>query len=175
MNKRQKYRFAFIITGFALVLLFIYREDVLGNILAPMTFTTARATLLLLHLCGIEAARTATVIYHPNGFAYEIYYRCVGFLPVALLTISIFAYPGRSRFKFPGLALGLPLLLSLNLLRLVCLFYIGVYFPSAFGFAHAVIWDSLMMLATFGLWLVWIKWKEEKLHERSYQETGSFK
>ena len=163
MNRRQKYRFAFIMTGFALVLLLIYREDVLGKILAPMAFTTARTTLLLIHAFGMEAVRTATVIYHPNGFAYEIYYRCVGFLPVAILTVAIFAYPGRARFKFSGLALGVPVLLSLNLIRLVCLFYIGVYFPGAFDFAHSVFWDSLMMLATIVLWLAWTKWGRQKI------------
>jgi len=160
MSRQQKYRFALIMAGFTLALLFTYREDVLGYILSPLAYYTARTTLGLLHMFGMEAARTATLIYHPDGFAYEIYYRCTGFLPVAILTASIFAYPGPSRFKFLGLAMGVPVLLALNLFRLVYLFYVGVYIPAAFDFAHSVLGESLLILATLGLWLAWIKWNQ---------------
>ena len=158
MTAKQKYRFAFIMAGFALALVFTYREDVLGAILLPLAHYTAQVTLVLLHVCGMEAARAATLIYHPDGFAYEIYYRCTGFLPVAILFVSIFAYPGALRSKFIGLAIGVPVLLALNLFRLVYLFYVGVHIPAAFDFAHYVIGESLLILATFGLWLAWIKW-----------------
>jgi len=146
--------------GFTLALVFTYREDVLGPILSPLTYYTARAALVLLHMCGMEAARAATVIYHPDGFAYEIYYRCTGFLPVAILTASIFASPGPLRFKFCGLAMGVPVLLAVNLFRLVYLFYVGIYIPAAFDFSHSVLGESLLILATLGLWLTWIKWNQ---------------
>ena len=158
MTGKQKFRFALIMAGFALALVFTYREDVLGAILSPLVQYTAQITLVLLHVCGMEAARAATLIYHPDGFAYEIYYRCTGFLPVAILFVSIFAYPGPLRSKFFGLAVGVPVLLALNLFRLVYLFYVGVYMPATFDFAHLVIGESLMILATLGLWLAWIKW-----------------
>ena len=158
MTRRQKFRFAIVMAGFILALLFTYREDVLGHILSPLTYYTARTTLVLLHLCGMEAARAAMLIYHSDGFAYEIYYRCTGFLPVAILTASIFAYPGPLRGKFFGLAIGVPVILALNLFRLVCLFYVGVYIPTAFDFSHSVLGESLLVLATLGLWLAWIKW-----------------
>ena len=159
MTGKQKYRFVVIMAGFALALVFTYRENVLGAILSPLTDYTARTTLVLLHMCGMEAARAATLIFHPAGFAYEIYYRCTGFLPVAILSAAIFAYPGSWRSKFFGLAIGVPVLLALNLFRLVYLFYVGVYFPAAFDFAHSVLGEGLWLLATLGLWLAWIKWK----------------
>jgi exosortase H (IPTLxxWG-CTERM-specific) len=160
MTGQQKSRFAIIMVGVAFALVFTYREDVLGSVLSPLTHYTARTTLVLLHLCGMEAARAATLIFHPDGFAYEIYYRCTGFLPVAILTAAIFAYPGPWRSKFFGLAIGVPVLLGLNLFRLVYLFYVGVYMPAAFDFAHSVLGESLWILATLGIWLAWIKWSE---------------
>lgn len=159
MTRKQKTRFAVIMVGFLLVLTLTYREDLLGNVLSPLAYFTARTTLALLHICGIEAARTATLIYHPDGFTYEIYYRCTGFLPVAILTAAIFAYPGPWRYKIFGLAMEVPVLLALNLIRLVTLFYVGVYIPAAFDFAHSVIGESLLIIATAGLWLAWIRWK----------------
>jgi exosortase H (IPTLxxWG-CTERM-specific) len=158
MTRQQKHRFAFVMAGFTFALVLTYREDVLGAILSPLTAYTARTTLVLLHMFGMEAVRMATLIFHPDGFAYEIYYRCTGFLPVAILTAVIFAYPGPWRFKFFGLAIGVPVLLVLNLFRLVYLFYVGVYIPAAFDFAHSVLGESLLILVTLVLWLVWIKW-----------------
>ena len=148
MTGKQKSRFAFIMAGFALALVFTYREDVLGASLSPLAHYTAQITLVLLHVSGMEAARAATLIFHADGFAYEIYYRCTGFLPVAVLFVSIFAFPAPLRSKFIGLAIGVPVLLALNLFRLVYLFYVGVYIPAAFDFAQLVVGEGLMIFAT---------------------------
>lgn len=168
MTGKQKIRFTLCMAGLACVILLLYSWDVLGYILAPFTFLTVKMTLSLLHLSGMEVALVAiTQIHHPNGFAYEIYYRCTAFLPLAIFSVSILAYPGAMTNKLLGLSLGLPLLLGLNLFRLVSLFYIGVYIPKAFGLTHSVIWEILMVVATIGLWLSWIKWihRDSKEHE----------
>jgi exosortase H (IPTLxxWG-CTERM-specific) len=161
MSGQQKYCFAAGMACFTFVLLFIYRQDALGNILSPLTYVTARITAALLQVTGIEAARTATMICHPDGFAYEIYYRCTGFFPVAILTASIIAYPGPVRHRFLGLALGVAILLALNLFRLVCLFYVGVYRSDAFDFAHSVLGNGLMLSATLGLWVALTEWNRK--------------
>ncbi len=151
-------RFVFVLAVFVGIVSLIYREDVLGPPLAPLTMATARMTLALIHWAGMDAVREVTVISHPSGFAYEIYYRCTGFLPVAFLAVSVLAYPGRLQFKLMGLAIGVPVLLVLNLIRLVHLFYIGVQKPAFFDLAHKVIWEGLIILAVFGLWLGWAIW-----------------
>ncbi len=139
--------------SFAGIAVLTYREDVLGTLLAPLTTWTAGVTPVLLRWAGMEATRVATVVSHPSGFAYEIYYRCTGFLPVAVLTTAILASPGRWRRKLVGLVVGVPVLIALNLARLVHLFYVGVHRPAAFDFAHAVLWQGLVILAIAGLWL----------------------
>jgi len=160
-------RFAAVIAAFVGVVFLTYREDVLGPLLAPLTMWTAQTTLALLHVAGIEAVRTATMISHPEGFAYEIYFRCTGVLPVAFLTVSILAYSRPLRYKLIGLAVGVPLLLALNFTRLVHLFYIGVHNPHVFDLAHKTLWEGFIILAVFGLWLAWRYWSP--VHER---ETG---
>lgn len=158
VTRQLNLRFALVMVGFAGAVLLTYREDVLGALLAPVTMWTAQATLALLHWFGMEATRTANVISHPNGFAYEIYYRCTGFLPVAFLATAILAYPGPLRRKIIGLAVGVPVLIALNLTRLVHLFYLGVRHPAAFDLAHSVLWEGLLILAILGLWLGWTRW-----------------
>jgi exosortase H (IPTLxxWG-CTERM-specific) len=158
LTRQLNIRFAAVMVSFTGVALLTYREDVVGAPLALLTAWTARATLALLHWLGMEATRVATVISHPSGFAYEIYYRCTGFLPVAFLTTAILASPGPWRRKLVGLVVGVPLLIALNLTRLVHLFYVGVYHPAAFDFAHTVLWEGFLILAILGLWLGWTRW-----------------
>ena len=140
------------------VILLMYRDDILGTFLTPLTMMTARTTLALLHWSGMEAVRVANQIYHPDGFGYEIYYRCTGFLPAAFLTVAIMAYPRTLGRKTCGLALGVSVLMALNLTRLVHLFYVGVYNPTVFDVVHAIFWQGIFILVSVGLWLGWIKW-----------------
>ena len=158
LTRQLNLRFVAVMVGFAGVALLTYREDVLGALLAPLTTWTARVTLALLYWLGIAATRMATVVSHPSGFAYEIHYRCTGFLPVAFLMTAILAYPGCWRRKLVGLAVGVPVLIALNLTRLVHLFYLGVHHPATFDFAHTVLWEGLFVFAIFGLWVGWTRW-----------------
>src|SRR5439155_471819 len=70
-----------------------YREEVIGPPLGPLVLATAEMTVALLHWVGIEAVRSATVIAHPGGFAYEVAYSCIGFLPVVFYAAAVLAYP----------------------------------------------------------------------------------
>ncbi len=162
LTRHLNLRFAVVMAVFAGVVLLTYREHMLGLVLVPLATVTAQMTVALLHWLSMEAARVATVISHPDGFAYEIYYRCTGFLPVAFLTASILASPGPLRRKCVGLAVGVPILIGLNLARLAHLFYLGVHHPAAFHFSHGVLWEGLFILATLGLWLGWTRWSDSR-------------
>jgi exosortase/archaeosortase family protein len=158
MIRQEKRRFNTIMVLVTAVILLMYRDDILGSFLAPLTMMTARATLVLLHWLGIEAVQVATRIYHPDGFVYEIYYRCTGFLPAAFLVIAILAYPRPVISKIWGLVVGVSVLMALNLTRLIHLFYLGVYHPAAFDFVHTILWRGGLILAIVCLWRGWIKW-----------------
>jgi exosortase/archaeosortase family protein len=150
----------FLIRVSALMLLFLvaYRDDLLGRLLGPWEELTARMTLALLQALKIEAVRFGSQIHHPGGFAYEIYYRCTGVLPAALLAALTAATPASLRSKLIGVGAGIPLLVALNLLRLVQLFHTGVYHPARFSLVHGPVWELLLMLATLGIWWRWSRW-----------------
>ncbi len=160
--KRVNFRFAFTLIVFAGVVLLTYREEVLGPLLAPLTTLTAKTTFVLLELLRLDVMREVSVIYQPGGFAFEIYYRCTGFLPVACLAVSILGYRGHLRHKLVGLAVGVPLLIVLNLIRLVHLFLIGVTKPEHFELAHRFFWEGAMVLAILVLWLAWRYWAQAR-------------
>lgn len=135
------------------IVLLACNEGLLASLLAPWTMVTSRITLALLHWCGMEAVRMGTIISHPDGFAYEISYRCTGIIPAAAHVAWTLLYSDTLRRRMIVLAVGFPLLLGLNLIRLVHLFYVGVHEPSAFEFVHGYLWVGVFILTLLGLWL----------------------
>jgi exosortase/archaeosortase family protein len=155
LGERLNLRLVLSLAVFVAFVLLAFRDEVMGPALVPLRTLTAQATLGLIHWAGMEAIREASAIYHPGGFAYEISRGCLGLVPVGVLAVSVLAHPGSLRPKLTGLALGVPLLVGLNLVRLVHLFYLGVRQPGLFHFAHQVVWQAVIVAAVFVLWLGW--------------------
>ena len=155
------------------VVFLVYRDEVLGVYLAPLAEWTAVIISGLIQWAGMEVLREGAVLSHPNGFAYEIAYTCTGFLPSVTFIVCVLAYPSVLRNKYIGILSCLPVLMVVNYLRLVNLYYIGVCFPTAFALAHEVIWEGLLAVAFISLWLSWINWSDNRQNdERVGIKTG---
>ncbi len=150
-------RFAAALALFGLALAGFYRSPRLFRLLEPSELWTARVTEKALAVTGIEAERSGTILAHPGGFRYEIYYRCTGWMVVAFLLVGLFALPGAWRSKLPAAALGVAAVMAINFVRLVSLFYVGVFFPGAFHFVHSVLWEAGMILLAMLFWIPWMK------------------
>ncbi len=160
VKHRFNLRFVLVLGVFVGVVLLTYREEVLEPALLPLDLVTVKVAGSLLQLTGMDAVRIGTRIYQPGGFSYWVNYSCTGILPVAFLVVAVLAYPGRLRLKIRGIALGVPLLLALNQVRLVSLFYIGVYRPSIYDTAHLVVWENIIIAAIIGIWFGWTRWAD---------------
>lgn len=151
-------RFAAILGLYGAAVMLTYRDEVLGETLAPLALITTRITAFLVRSMGMDALREGPVLLHPGGFSYEVAYTCTGFLPIVTWMVCILAYPQAMRNKVIGVALGTAVLLSLNFVRLTSLFYLGVHFPDSFVLAHEVVWEGIWVIFFIGLWLGWIHW-----------------
>lgn len=128
------------------------------RVLDSVAGLVASLTEGLLRAVGIAALRDGTVLYVPGGFRYDITIGCTGLLPAAVLIVAILASPGSPWAKRRGLILGVPIVLAVNLMRLVSLFWIGNYRPGDFEVAHTWIWEATLVQCTFVVWLVWSRW-----------------
>ncbi|MGH7253180.1 MAG: hypothetical protein ACREIE_05210, partial [Nitrospiraceae bacterium] len=111
----------------------------------------------------------ATVIAHPDGFAYEVAYSCIGFLPVVFYAAAVLAYPVRLAHRLVGVLIGLPLLLALNFIRLLHLFHIGASNRAAFTWWHEELWPGIVRLTIIGLWIAWVWWAARSRSRRDGQ------
>ena len=146
-------RFVSIVATFAVAVSVLFRDEIVGPFVLPLRLLTARAVLVLIRGVGIDAFREATALYHPGGFAYDLSRGCLGLIPAGFLIVGVLAYPSEGRRKLLALVVGVPVLFALNLVRLVHLFYLGVHDPDLFRPAHELIWQALIVVVVFLLWL----------------------
>lgn len=126
-------------------------QELIGHPLA-IAFTSIGG--FVLNLLSFEATTSGTIL-RIEGFAAEIDDVCTGIFVVAIYLSAVLAYPSRTKEKLKGLALGASVILSLNLIRIVSLMFIGRYFPTLFEAAHLLVWQSLIIFFALLVWLYW--------------------
>jgi exosortase/archaeosortase family protein len=157
MQLREELRFtAILVVSFAAIVV-VYGDDVAARTLGSLTRPTAALTHSTVQALGLEADRIGNVLSHPGGFAYEVSYRCVGFLPIACLAAVVLASRGRFTDKLAGILVGVLVLSGFNQARLVHLYYVGVNRRDIFDAAHIFLWGTLT-----ASWLCWLKWSRRR-------------
>jgi len=110
-------------------------------------------------MTGGLAEVTGTVIRHPlNGFAIRIANGCSGLEAFILLAAGMMAYPATWRQRALGWGAGVVAIMSLNVVRVISLYYIGQYSRTWFDWAHLYAWDVLIMIDGMVVFFLWIRW-----------------
>jgi exosortase/archaeosortase family protein len=134
--------------------IFLYSRLIESRFFGSFLAFNARITAALLDFTGRDVTVKDNVVSSPR-FAFQIVDLCTAIMPMMILTAAVLAFPSRVKEKGVGLLLGLLGLFVVNQIRLVSLFYVGIYVPSIFGATHLLIWQALMIVLAIGLWLVW--------------------
>jgi exosortase/archaeosortase family protein len=77
-----------------------------------------------------------------------------------LFASAVLAFPASASQRAWGLALGLPLLVLLNLVRICTLYFIGVHAPERFETFHVEVWPLCLVAATTLLFLAYTSWTQ---------------
>lgn len=124
----------------------------------PLTRSITGLSGALVNAFGGSVAVNRNVMAHPNGFAIQITNGCSGLEAVILLAAAVLAYPAPWRSKAWGLVAGFGLIMGLNLLRVISLYYIGQYSRAWFDWAHLYAWDVLIIIDGLIVFLVWLRY-----------------
>ncbi len=168
MNYYEAARFIVIlsIAGMLLGILNYYNPD--------MSFEkkiVAEHTVLLLNTAGVKASTITAggkVMIITKWLEVEIIPACVGWIGLFAVSALIIAYPARLKKKLFGLALALPAMYTVNILRLFTTVIIGYYKGiNALAFAHNFLWKTTLILSAFIIWVAWIWFvvEEKKLKD----------
>lgn len=124
----------------------------------PFTAGLAVVSGGLIDLFGREITVTGVIIRDvATQFAVEIAAGCNGVEAMIVLVAGILAFPAPWPYRFVGIAAGIVAIQALNLLRIISLFYLGMWNTTAFEWAHLYIWQALIMLDALVVWLIWIR------------------
>ena len=139
----------------AVTMILLDRSTACARMLAPACVFTARSVEQVLNSMGMDCRRDAATLTHPGGFGYEIGFACTGTIPAALLAAAILVAGGRCRTRFWGATLGALSVLLVNLVRLLSLFYVGVFAPRFFTALHTFVWQALTVVFVTGFFYTW--------------------
>ncbi len=135
--------------GFGVVALKWVNERVVD----PYTEVVAQMSAGLLRLFGEEIVVSGCNL--SGRFSVTIYNGCNGLITSLIFVSGVLAFPASLRAKLIGFLGGLVAIQLINLVRIISLFFIGVYFPKFFNQSHVVIWQSVIILAGVSLWVLW--------------------
>lgn len=117
----------------------------------------ATASTAILNVFG-EGAWTRGTAVSSKRYSVDIRHGCDAIEPSALFLAAVLAFPARFRSKLPGLLIGTLVLAIINLVRIVSLFYTGIYKPTWFEAMHVDVWQPVFILLSLSFWVIWALW-----------------
>ncbi len=117
----------------------------------------ARVSGGTLAVLGYDTTVDGVSVSSPR-FSMKIVRGCDATDPAAAFVAAVLASPTSIWAKIPGIAIGTLALLTINLLRVVSLFFVGIYFPSAFKTIHHGIWQASFIVLAIACWAIWVQW-----------------
>lgn len=119
----------------------------------------AQASASIMRVFGTEARAFGNAISSPApGSGLSIAIGCDAIQPSILFLCAVLASPVAFRLKLPGVLLGVPILLVLNVVRIITLFYTQIHVPSLFDLMHVDVWQALFIILAMVFWVIWAKW-----------------
>jgi exosortase/archaeosortase family protein len=116
---------------------------------------TAHGTAITLRLLGVPAHVEGISMRTPMCY-FQIIGECTAYYPCAIFLAAVAAFPCRWTRRVAGILVGIPLILLINQLRLASLCYISILWPDLYDSLHLIVWQSLMIVVTVLLWLLWV-------------------
>jgi exosortase H (IPTLxxWG-CTERM-specific) len=154
------YRFFFI---FLTVLAVLFGVEMLNPVqeavVTPWTSWLATVSAAVARLIDPTVISHGRVLQQsaPPYFGVSIEAGCNGVEATIVLLGAMLAFPSSWRMKLWGIGLGFIAVQSVNLIRIVSLFFLGQWSFKAFEFAHLYMWQALIMLDVLVVWLLWMR------------------
>ena len=163
----ERWRFPISARGVRAIVVFLVLMGLFyGFVHTPANETTAFRSYLaliarvvgwIIGLFGYEASVSETVIHTPQ-FSIEIVRGCDAIEPAATYIAAVLASPVGVWPKIPGILIGTVAIMLINLVRIVSLFFVGVYYRSAFDMLHEDVWQAAFIVLAVGFWAIWVQW-----------------
>lgn len=145
---------AFAVT--AVLLFALYQWSEASGRFRPVNVANAAACAAVLRLGGIASTHDGTHV-RVGDAGMDIISECSAIYVLILFAAAVLAFPTTWRARLRGLSLGIPILLTVNVVRLVTLGVILRHRPAWLPLFHEYLWQIVFVLVVAALYLLWIE------------------
>ena len=125
----------------------------------PFTSVLAEVSAFIIKLFDKDVISEGVIIQSVStGFGVQIAPGCDGIEAVIILVSAIVAFPSPWKHKLVGILIGFFAIQSLNLVRIISLFYLGQWDQVWFDWFHLYLWQALIVLDALAVWLIWLRY-----------------
>ncbi|RNC69013.1 MAG: exosortase H [Desulfuromonadales bacterium] len=146
---------------FAVVALVLFGVSLLvpESFFDPLNRVTATMAAELLGLLGRDVHAAGTLV-RLDGFSARVVAECSVLNPAILFVSFVLAADASPRAKACGILAGIPILNSINVLRIAAVIATGAAAPSLFEAVHVYVGQILMVVVVLCGALLWGRWAE---------------
>jgi exosortase/archaeosortase family protein len=123
--------------------------------LQSLSLATAAVTNTLAQLTGVPSTLNGIDVVLPERIL-RVSLECTGAYVFVAYAALVLAQPVRWSVRAVGLLVGLPVLVALNILRLVVVAHIAYRAPVNFDLLHDFLFQGLMILSALLVWMAWM-------------------
>jgi len=168
---------------FAIVLGVLFWLYILGpvqeHVILPFTSGLAWICTSLIHIFDENVVAAGKIISSKTTvWAVSIEPGCNGVEAVIILAAAVLAFPAPWKHRIVGFVLGFGAIQALNVVRIISLFYIGLWERNAcvpgqacdavwFEWFHLYLWQALIILDALVVWLVWLRYLPRDVPRRA--------
>lgn len=160
-RQKQQVRFTLSFVAIAGVLFAFYCFPYRENGISEAWFTSyleGYARVVGWILSAFEPNVTVTDNNVIGRFSMSIIKSCDAMEANILFCAAALALPAPAARKAIAVPAGLLALIAANVVRLCCLYYVGVYAPSSFEFLHIEVWPLVMIVFALADFIVCARW-----------------
>jgi len=129
------------------------------HVILPFTAGIAHVSVWMIQLFDHNViARGNDILNAATGGGIEIVAGCNGVEAVIILVSAVLAFPAPWKHKLIGIALGFLAIQTLNLVRIISLFYLHEWNQVWFEWFHLYLWQALIILDALVFWLIWLRY-----------------
>ncbi|MBE0516393.1 MAG: exosortase H [Methanophagales archaeon] len=151
-----KYLTLFITLCFAFYIIYYFLTVSGSMVMARLRNITALILGAIFSLTGADVVVKGAMV-SLNDFPLEIIDECTAVFSSIVYCSCVLAYPTTLKKKGLGIALGIPSLYAINILRLTILALVGISSPSMFEFVHVYLWQASFIIFVVVIFLIWLK------------------
>lgn len=150
------------ISWFIIVLVVLFAvelmEPVRQAVILPFTALIATLSAGLTQFFDSSVVSNGIILQSvTNGTAVSIQPGCNGVEAMICLTAAIVAFPASWKSKLIGLIFGFLAIQTLNILRIISLFYLLQWDKEWFEWAHLYLWQALIILDALVVFIIWVR------------------